>query len=187
VTPDVRVLAEFGRERVLGLRTSTRRRIFPAELSVHRLPPWTSDPARAGGGVDSRAVIATTVAAWTAPLAGTSGWDWHLRRELVGRLLEQADDSSSDPEAPVLMVWTRPGPAEPEDSDAAWWAAARSACADLAVQLHGMAVVTRWGWWMLPEGPERRWQRLRANQGRRRPKKPVATALPADAQPSGQV
>ena len=187
MTPDVRVLAEFGRERVLGLRTSTRRRIFPAELSVHRLPQRTLDQAQAVGGVGSRAVMATTVAVWTAPLAGTSGWDWHLRRELVGRLLEQADDSSSDPEAPVLMVWTRPGPAEPEDSDAAWWAAARSACADLAVQLHGMAVVTRWGWWMLPEGPERRWQRLRANQGRRRPKKPVATALPADAQPSGQV
>lgn len=156
---------------------------------MHQLSAGYS--TRASGGSVSDAAIGPAVASWEAPLAGTSGWDWHLRRELVGRLLEQsvqlAEDAGADAAAPVLLVWTRPGAAEHEDSDAAWWAAARSACADLQVRVLGVAVVTRWGWWILPEGPGRRWQRLRHHDGKRLSTELGATAQLADGQPSGQV
>lgn len=168
VTREVLAIAQFARDRVLALRTSTRRRVFPAALSVHLLLTDVGDPVRAGGGA-SAAGIGPAAAAWTAPALGTSRWDWHLRRELMARLLEQVDQHGHHPgahAAEVLLVWTRPGPPEREDDDAAWWAAARSASADVRVQVQGLVVVTRWGWLMLPEGPSRRWQRLRDHHAR---------------------
>lgn len=188
VTPDVRVLARFGRDSVLALRTRTRRRAFPAVLDVHRLPPET-DRAMRSGVEASAATVGPVVATWEAPAAGTRGWDWHLRRDLVARLLEQAvqPGQSAGAEPSVLMAWTRPGPAERLDSDAAWWSAAHSACADVPTRLLGLAVVTRWGWWMLPEGPERRWRRLRAHSGTSAQQRPTATAHLGQDQSSGQV
>lgn len=170
MTPDALVLARFGRQRVLGLRTRTRRRTFAAALSAHLLPAGTGEATRSEDRPGSDMAIGQAVATWEVPAARTSGLDWHLRRELAGRLLEQAAgkvEADGDAGPPVLLVWTRPGPAELEDEDAAWWAAAASASADLPAPLLGLAVVTRWGWWLLPEGPGRRWQRLRDHQGRR--------------------
>ncbi len=185
------MLAGFGRQNVLALRTRTRRRVFTATLSVHRLPMQGAGLTAADGTAGSDAGIGPAGATWQAPASGTSGWDWHLRRELVARLLElahqQEEDADADPSAPVLLVWTRPGPAEHEDGDAAWWSAAHSAGADLATQVSALAVVTRWGWWMLPEGPGRRWQRLRAHRGEESARLPLATGLRVDGQSSGQV
>jgi hypothetical protein len=175
---------------VLALRASTRRRVFNATLSVHRLPAGIGDPTRTGGCPESAAAVGPAVAAWKAPVTGTSGWDWHLRRELLSRLLEQAEQrvvASGTTAEPVLLVWTRPGATELEDADAAWWAAAHSAGSDIGAHPLGLAVVTRWGWWMLPEGPARRWQRLRAHHVRRSPNAGAPLQLGADGQSSGQV
>lgn len=182
------MLTRFGRDSVLALRARTRRRAFPAALSVHRLPAGT-DRSMRSGVEPATATVGPVMATWEAPAAGTSGWDWHLRRELVARLLEQADrpgeNAAADPS--VLLVWTRPGPAEGLDSDAVWWSAARSACADVPTRLFGLAVVTRWGWWMLPEGPERRWQRLRAHSGTSAQQRPTGSDQLGEDQSSGQV
>lgn len=119
-------------------------------------------------------------------------WDWHLRRELVARLFDQAASTQTpgadgQPETSagssagdrhcaadqrttaVLLVSTRPGAAEAEDADHAWWAAATSAATELDLRLLCLVVVTRWGWLTLPEGPQRHWTRLRDRNPRSSP------------------
>ncbi len=147
---------------MLELRTASRRRVFPPTLSVHHLEQ--ARPLGPSSGKRPAAGITAAVAAWTQPVATpglTRPWDWHLRRELAVRLLEQAAATHSGAFSPVLVVLTRSGPAEREDGDAEWWAATCTAAADVRVPVRFLVVVTRWGWWTLPEGPEHYWDRLR--------------------------
>lgn len=165
-----RVLERFGRASVLLLRMGSRRQLFAPMLSVHPLLPV----AYAGRTVPPICAIGDALVAWSADglaVGGTalsgSGWDWHLRRELVVRVLARAANSFLDGSGvPTLgnglvLAWSRPGPADSEDADHGWWAAARSAADEVGVSVACLLVVTRWGWWTLPEGPSRRWARLR--------------------------
>lgn len=126
----------------------------------------------AGAG-DRGAEIGAAVASWTPPAGSVVTWDWHLRRELAARMLEQAANGASADlvddaisahfadDGAAVLAWRRPGPAEREDADHCWWSAAASASVEVGVPLACLVIVTRWGWWSLPEGRSRRWVRLR--------------------------
>lgn len=173
-----RILAQFGRASVLALRTGTRRRVFAPTLSVHPLLQSGDVPLLRSGDVRGAArparAVGDALAAWSAQdsTGGGPGWDWHLRRELAVRLLGRAATATGAAYAGdladrggLLLAWTRPGPAESEDADHGWWSAAGSACSEVDVSLACLLVITRWGWWTLPEGPARRWDRLRHHGG----------------------
>ncbi|HEX5862428.1 MAG TPA: hypothetical protein VFY58_11325, partial [Nocardioides sp.] len=80
-----------------------------------------------------------------------------LRADLVAACLHHTRGGSVEP-----LVWlTRTGDFVLEDPDAAWLSAARSAYAEVGIDLT-MVVVTRRGWWDPRSGASREWTRLRA-------------------------
>ncbi len=128
------------------VRAEPRRR-FPALLHVG-LPdgPETARPGR--DPADDHALRVEVLAAM-------------LRR--VGGLPEQRGlPVAADP-----LVWlTRTGALELQDLDAAWGAATRATCAELAMPPVPLVVVTRAGWWEPGTGSGRRWRRLRPRSSR---------------------
>ena len=85
-----------------------------------------------------------------------------LRADLVAAMLARATREGprgADDDEPVVWL-TRPGRHTVEDLDAAWLAAARSACAEAGVSLT-MVVITREGWWDPRSGVRQVWRRLR--------------------------
>lgn len=82
--------------------------------------------------------------------------DHGLRTEVLARMLRWT------PEAGRCGAWlTRNGGADPQDSDAHWHAAARSAFAEAGVELAFFAVVTKQGWHSPATGERVVWRRLR--------------------------
>ena len=83
--------------------------------------------------------------------------DHALRTDVLAALLRRTALPGRSP-----LVWlTRPGDLDLQDVDAAWLAAARSACAEADLWLT-MVVVTRQGWRDPRSGASRTWKRLRA-------------------------
>lgn len=151
----VRALERFGRASVLALRTGNRRQVFAPTLSAH---------ASVGHASAGDAEIGAAIASWTPTATSVARLDWHLRRELAARVLEQAVNATSAEladDGTAVLAWRRPGPAETEDADHSWWSASASASVEVGVPVSCLVIVTRWGWWSLPEGPSRRWARLR--------------------------
>jgi hypothetical protein len=83
--------------------------------------------------------------------------DHALRTDVLAALLRR----TTLPGRPPLVWLTRPGDLDLQDVDAAWLAAARSACAEAGLPLT-MVVVTRHGWRDPRSGTSRTWKRLRA-------------------------
>ena len=83
--------------------------------------------------------------------------DHAIRVDVVAALLQRARRVAGA----VPLVWlTRAGPLDLQDVDAAWLAAARTACAESGVALT-MVVVTRHGWVDPRSAVRREWKRLR--------------------------
>lgn len=133
-------LAPWLRARVLALRASTRRRVFPG--SVELVP--------AGGAAGE-----APVASWRydeEPL------DHALRVDVLVRLLT---DCACRGVWRVGLVHVRPGSHEPTDLDFGWAAAGATAASISGVDVHSVLVVSRWGWLDLRSGATRRWVRPR--------------------------
>ncbi len=96
--------------------------------------------------------------------------DHALRVEVLAAMLRRVGglpDQRARPDATDPLLWlTRSGPLELQDLDAAWGAAARAACAELAMPPVPLVVVTRAGWWEPGTGSGRTWRRLRPRSSR---------------------
>jgi hypothetical protein len=137
-------LAGWLRARVLALRASTRRRLFPAAVEV----------------------VAADAAAGAAPLAawcyGAERCDHALRVDVLVRMLT---DCRCRGVSRAVLVHVRPGTHEPGDDDLGWAAAGVAAGAISGVRLVAVLVVSRWGWHDLHSGDERSWVRPRRRAG----------------------
>lgn len=123
------------RRAVLDLCERERRRLFPP--AVHVGVP---------GGTTA-----------TFGPADDAGLDATLRVDVVEALVRRV-------RRPPPLVWlTRPGPLEVQDVDLRWFAATRTAAAELAVPLR-MVVVDKRGWRDPATGVGREWVRLRRSR-----------------------
>jgi hypothetical protein len=138
-------LAGWLRWRVIALRATTQRRVFPAavELVVPDAPPG-----------------AEPLAAW---VYGDEPTDHGLRVDVLVRLLTGCRCRGV---SGASLVHVRPGRHDPSDADLGW-AAGAAAAADIAgVRVSTVVAVSRWGWHDLASDAQRSWLRARDRQRR---------------------
>jgi hypothetical protein len=133
-------LAGWLRSRVLALRATTRRRVFPASVELV--------PADATASTEP-------VAVW---VYGDEPTDHGLRVDVLVRLLT---DCRCRGVTRAGLVHVRPGRHDPSDADLGWAAASAAAEDIAAVRVSAVVAVSRWGWRDLASGAERSWERPR--------------------------
>ncbi|MGL5808759.1 MAG: hypothetical protein ACRCYQ_02300 [Nocardioides sp.] len=144
------------REEVLLLRESHRRRVFaPAlcvgRLAAHRVRLEIDAPTDAAMRADG---VGALIDRWATEQSSADG---------VGALIDRWATERGTRATPQVWV-TRPGPAGVAgDLDVDWLASARSATAELRLDLTFL-VVTRDGWFDPRSGFCRQWRRLRRHR-----------------------